>query len=391
MITGVNALTSLGLDFKSFTENLPKPPKYSMVNTFEEHAFGSDTPACKVPFDTTVAKKILGRKGLRTKDRATQLLFAAMEEPFQDDLAQTEEDDRPGLMVGTAFGSIESVGNFITVGERTGPGSVNPRLFANTVINSATGNANIRYGLKNHSGVMSTGFNSGLDALIWSCNYIHNEYLSAVFAVGLEELSIYTLFGMDREGCLSKSGTASPMSTSADGLVPGEGCGILLLEEAGRASQRGAAVLGEIVGYCAAFEPQGWGGSGESMVYAMEEALRMAGLTAKDIDFVVSDANGVAHGDAAKMDTLARVFTDTTPVTSYRGQLGESYGAAGALDVCGIIADMQQKRVSPVHHETPHSGCNVVTQELALESSYAMAVSYSVEGHCSAVIVKKRS
>jgi 3-oxoacyl-(acyl-carrier-protein) synthase len=363
-----------------------------MVNTFEEHSLGRDIAAYTVDLDKNKAKEILGKKGLRTKDKATKMLFAALEISFKDWLESLSEKERPGLMVGTAFGSIESVGNFITVGERNGPGAVNPRLFANTVINSAAGNANIRYGLKNHSGAMSTGFNSGLDALIWSSDYIRNGYLPSMFSAGLEELSVYTLYGMDREGCLSENGRCLPFSEAADGIVAGEGCGVLLLESRENARARDARIIAEIAGYANGFDPAGWNGGGEVFSQVLRHALADAEITADEIDFIVSDANGAVSGDAKKAASLSRVFSTSPPVTSYRSSFGDAYGASGALDMCGLLADMEMNRVSPaLHQNTATDAVDVVTNRArSLESTYALVCGLSPEGHCSAVVVKKQ-
>ncbi|MGM0443732.1 MAG: beta-ketoacyl synthase N-terminal-like domain-containing protein [Fibrobacterota bacterium] len=395
VITGLGAISSLGIGFDAIEKNLADGAKPVTVNSFEEHDFGRDVPAYAVDFDKKKAKELLGRKGLRTKDKATKMLFAAMEGPFKEWLEELPEAERPGLMVGTAYGSVESVGNFITVGERTGPGSVNPRLFSNTVINSATGNANIRYGLKNHSGVMTTGTNSGLDALIWSCDYIRSGYLKSVFAAGLEELSIFMLYGMDRDGSLSAGGAVKPLSTDSDGTLPGEGCAIACVEDAVAAQERGAPVYGTIAGYAAGFDPNGgtwaFNPAGTVAQSVITDALAEAGCTAGEVDFVVCDANGDPVGDEARAGVIASVFGAETPVTSYRGIFGESMGAGGMLDVAAVCADLRAGRVSAAGFGlNPRKNINLVRDTaLQQESSRALIFSMSVDGHCSAVVIEK--
>ena len=141
-----------------------------------------------------------------------------------------------------------SIGDFLSDSIVNGVNSVNPRAFANTVINSPTGNSNIRFDAKNLSATIATGFNSGIDALIYAFDYIQRGYIDRIVAGGLEEISYYSLLGLSRTGLISPSANIRPFAIDSDGIVVGEGCALFHLETEEAAKQRGAQIQAEIIG-----------------------------------------------------------------------------------------------------------------------------------------------
>ncbi len=391
VITGLSAISSCGIGYDALKEKIVTGVEPAMVSEYEMQTLPQETAVFQVDFEP---KEILGRKGLRTMDKAAKMLISTIHVGFADYLEGLSDEDKPGLITGTGFGSIESIGNFYSVSVESGVGSVNPKLFGNTVINSPTGQANIRFGLKNLSATMTTGFNSGLAALVYSADYIKNGYLPNVFCSAVEEASAYSIIAMEREGCLSASNSIKPFGTDSDGLVIGEGCAVLLMESEEHARARGAEIKAEISGYAQGFDPNngelGFNSDADVASEIIRMALTDAGIEADDVDFVVSDANGIPVGDAMRTKAINSVFGSDTPVTSYRAVLGESYGAAGMLDVAAAIADMEEKRVSPVIGDyTAAEGINLIKgSALEINSTYAVVTSFSVDGNCSAVVIK---
>ncbi len=392
VITGLSAVSSCGVGYDLLKEKLATGVEAIMNPEYEMQKLPRDTAVFGVDFDP---KEILGKKGLRTMDKATKMLNVAIHVGFGDYIESLSDEERPGLAIGTGFGSMESIGNFSSVSIANGVGSVNPNLFGNTVINSPTGNANIRFNLKNLSATMTTGFNSGLAIMVYSCDYIKNGYLNNILCGAVEEASVYTILAMESEGCLSKSNNMKPFSKECDGFVHGEGCGLVLLETEELAGARGANIIAEISGYAQTFDCNNgeFGfGDGETAAETMKMALADAGISADQIDFVVSDANGNRYGDAMRLKAFSAVFGDKTPVTSYRTVLGESFGAAGMLDIVATVADLESNRISPIFGDFETlAGIDLVKGSArSKKSTYAMVTSFSVDGHCTAVIIKKR-
>jgi 3-oxoacyl-(acyl-carrier-protein) synthase len=391
VITGISSISALGVEYDTLSAGLARKPELGSVREFEFHQFEKDIPCYRIKdFEP---KEILGKKGLRTKDLATKVLLATMELGFKERFENEELDTKPGIVVGTAFGSVQSIGDFLSDSIVNGVNAVNPMLFANTVINSPTGNANIRYGVKTLSTTVSTAFNSGIDALIYTCDYIRSGYLPAIVAGGLEEISYYTLLGLDRSGALSKSGNMKPFAKDADGIVMGEGCAMFLIETDDSAQVHGVNGIIEIAGYSNAFDPAdgqiGFNPQGEGARYTVEQALAMANIDAGAIDFIVSGANGTPDGDTMESLVVRDIFGDT-PVTAYKAKTGECYGASAALSTACAISDMKNNRITGIEdsYDTAND-INLVSGTIeSKESEYALVTSYSCDGNCSTIILK---
>jgi 3-oxoacyl-(acyl-carrier-protein) synthase len=266
-------------------------------------------------------------------------------------------------------------------------------VFANTVIKSPTGNANIRYGVKTLSATVSTGSNAGIDAIIYTCDHIRSGHIPAIVAGGLEEISYYLLLGMDRSGVLSQSGGMKPFAQDADGVVMGEGCALFLIETEESAQAHGAAALAEIMGYCSAFDPAGgkagFNSQGEGARYTIEQALQVSGIDASAIDFIASGGNGMLRGDVMEASVITSVFGNK-PVTAYKTKTGECYGASPSLSLACALSDMKNNRISGigVSYEVHHDINLVSETEASRESEYALLTSFSCEGNCASLVIR---
>ena len=146
----------------------------------------------------------------------------------------------------------------------------------------------------------------------------------------------------------SPTKTPRPFDKDRDGIVVGEGSGILVLEERSRALTRGAPILAEVLGY---------GGISDAVNMAspapggMEAAIRLAladaGVEPDDVDYVSAHATGTPIGDAAEAEALHRVFGDRTPVSSVKGHLGHTLAACGGLEATVFIEAMRRGIVPP--------------------------------------------
>ena len=391
LITEASSISTLGIGFDAISGSLPGKQELSRVKSFEFHELDSETPCFRISDFDPIA--ILGKKGLRTKDLATKILLATLELGFKERFENETENNKPGIVVGTSFGSIQSIGDFLSDSIVNGVNAVNPMAFANTVINSPTGNANIRYGVKTLSSTVSTGFNASIDALIYTGDYIRCGHLPAIVTGGLEEINYYTLLGMDRSGVLSKSGTAKPFAKDADGIIMGEGCALFLIETEESAKAHGANSIAEIVGYCSAFDPAGgkpgFNPNGEGARYTIEQALKMAEVDATTIDFVASGGNGMPSSDSMESSVITSVFDDK-PIAAYKAKTGECYGASASLSLACAISDMKNRRISGTgtSYEVQND-INLVSETIEnRESEYAILTSFSYEGNCASLVIK---
>ncbi len=386
VISGIGTISPLGRSLQEVAASLAAPSASTEVQSWEFHSFDSPVACRKVADFDPVA--ILGKKGLRNKDDATKLLMSAAELGFKEYLESCSEESRAGLCVGTAFGSVQSIGDFLSDSIVNGVNRVNPQLFANTVINAPTGNANIRYLARNLSTTVSTGFNSGIDALIYAYDHLRQGYLDQIVAGGLDEISYYSLLGMQRSGVLSPTGSIRPFAADSDGTVTGEGCALFMLESEASARERSAEIYASIAGCANGFDPAY---SGKVLAEVISGACTMAGIAATDIDFVASSGSGSPAGDRHEAAGIAAAFGATTPVTAYKSFTGECFGASGALAVICALADMRQNRISGIPAEAYETiaPISMVFGTVKKESTNVLLTSASCDGNCSALILRK--
>ncbi|MGD9201019.1 MAG: beta-ketoacyl synthase N-terminal-like domain-containing protein [Chitinispirillia bacterium] len=392
VITGSSTVSSLGIGNDLLPNGLDSGGNITNIKKFDFHEFDHDIPCFQIPdFDPCC---ILGKKGMRTKDRATKILLSTLEMGFKERLDLYKEKDKPGIVVGTSFGSVQSIGDFLSDSIVNGVNAVNPMLFANTVINSPTGQANIRYDVKTLSTTISTGFNSGIDAVIYACDYIKRGYSPVIITGGLEELSYYSILGLKLSGTLSQTNTIQPFSKNADGIIVGEGCAMFSIETEKNAETSGKKILAEIAGYSNAFDPNqgrfGFNPSGEGAKYTIEQALYSANIRSCDIDFIVSNASGNPYGDDMESNVITSIFNNT-PVVAYKIKTGECYGASGPLSLACALSDMKNSRITGtgVSYET-RNNINLVSEtKNKFKSRYVLVTSFSCDGYCSSIIIKK--
>jgi 3-oxoacyl-[acyl-carrier-protein] synthase II len=392
VISDIGTISPLGTDLSMVTDSLQRPPELSHLQSFEFHEFDQPVP-CRLlnDFDPVA---ILGKKGLRNKDKATKMLLCACELGFKSIMEEYSEEKKPGLCVGTAFGSVQSIGDFLSDSIVSSVNTVNPQAFANTVINAPTGNANIRYLARNLSSTISTGFNSGIDALIYSFDYLQQGYIDKIITGGLEEVSYYALLGFMRSGLLSTSGTIQPFAKNSVGIVMGEGSALFLLETIESAQNRGAKIHAEIAGCANGFDPApGNNRTSDGTVFkrVVQNACKQAGISFSDIDFIASGASGNPLSDHIEATGIASVFGTDTPVTAYKAFIGECYGASGSLNVLCAISDMLNNRISgiPSNSYPTIESINIVFGIQEKEIHNVLVTSLSCDGNCSAVVIKK--
>jgi 3-oxoacyl-[acyl-carrier-protein] synthase II len=164
----------------------------------------------------------------------------------------------------------------------------------------------------------------------------------------------------------SKTGISRPFDARRDGFVMGEGAGVLVLEDADAARDRGAAVLGEVLGYAAtsdahhltAPEPEGRGAA-----EAIRRALKDAELTPADIDYINAHGTSTPLNDRAETNALKDALGDhaaQVPVSSTKSAIGHLLGAAGAVEAVATVQALAERVAPPtLGYEQPDEGMDL--------------------------------
>lgn len=137
-----------------------------------------------------------------------------------------------------------------------------------------------------------------------------------------------------------------PFDSRRDGVVCGEGSGILLLESEISARQRGAQILAEVIGFSTTSDTSSIASPDvDAMVKCMQLALQDAELTVADIDYVNAHGTGTEQGDIAEAKAIQQLFTDQVPVSSLKGHLGHTMAASGTIELAGCVGMLQQQQL----------------------------------------------
>lgn len=300
------------------------------------------------------------RKIRRTMGRVAQFAAAAAGDAARNaglDAALLESG-RVGVAVGSTVGSPsaeeEYWGHYVR--ERSARG-VRSTLFFQIMSHTAATHVSLALGITGEVFSTNAACASSTQAIGMAAARIRAGVADVMLAGGADELHPTAAITFDVVGGSSSafneqpSQTPRPFDAERDGIVVGEGAGILVLESRDHALARGAPILAELLGYgsnCDArhmANPESGG-----MRACVRRALADAGVDAAAIDYINAHATGTRVGDAAEAEALHDVFDDRCPVSSSKGHLGHLLGACGAVEAAIVIEAMRRGVVPPTHN-----------------------------------------
>ena len=267
--------------------------------------------------------------------------------------------------------------------------------------NGAAGMLAIDFGLQGPSNTVATACASGNDAIGHAFRAIQYGDLDAILTGGSEAIiSDVALGGFERAGAVSTSSehTPRPFDKNRDGLVVGEGAGCLVLESLAHAQARGAAILGEIVGYGQSTDAHhitapAEGGAGAAR--AIRIALQDAGLQPQDIDYVSAHGTATQLNDAAETAALKLALGDSAydlAVSSTKSMTGHIMGATGAIESIFCALAIRDQILPPtINYQTPDPECDLdYVPNVARPSAVRVCLnnSFGFGGHNSALLIK---
>jgi 3-oxoacyl-[acyl-carrier-protein] synthase II len=213
------------------------------------------------------------------------------------------------------------------------------------------------FGIKGFVSATSAACASGLQAVGAAYDQIRLGRQDVVLCGGAEELhetvvgSFDILYAASSQFNDSPSDTPRPFDIRRDGLVCGEGAGVVVLESRDHALARGASILAEVVGYHTCSSGIHVSQSDDtSMTHCMKTALESASLSSGDIGYVNAHATGTPQGDAAEARAIHAVFGSNIPVSSLKGNMGHTLGASGPIELAATIEMMRAGMIYPTHN-----------------------------------------
>jgi beta-ketoacyl-acyl-carrier-protein synthase II len=345
--------------------------------------------ACRVQdFD---ADRVLGHKIAWRLDRHVQLALAAAREALAGAALDTSAWDpaRVGVVLGTAMGGVPAWEREHDRLRDRGPMAVNPRLIPLAIPNMAAGEIAIDTGAAGPNLATCTACASGATAIGTGRELLRSGVCDIVIAGGAEaSVCPIVVTSFARMGALSKrcddpAAASRPFDAGRDGFVLGEGAGVLVLERTEHARARDARILANLRGYGAsadAHHPTAPAPDGRGAARAVTAALADAGIAPDEVDHVNAHGTSTPMSDVIEARTMLRLLGDRPVLTSAKGVLGHTLGAAGAIEAALTVLTIAERRVPPTANldsQDPEISLEVVTKvartadiEVALSNSF---------------------
>ena len=412
VVTGIGAITPLGLTAEESWENLKKGVSGAApITHFDASQFKTQF-ACEVK--GFVESKYIDRKEARKMDLYTEYAVAAAKMALEDsgiDL-ETVDKDNIGVVLGVGIGGIhtfeEEAGNYAVNGPQLGP-KYNPFFIPKMIADIAAGHISIEYGFHGPNYTTTSACASSSNALADAFNLIRLGKASAIITGGAEA-AIWPagVGGFNAMKALSTRNddptrASRPFSASRDGFVMGEGAGILILEELEHAKARGAKIYAEMAGagmsadayHITASHPDGLGAK-----LVMKRALEDAGMTPDDIDYINVHGTSTHVGDISEAKAIKEVFGESAyklNISSTKSMTGHLLGAAGAVEAMISVLSVRDDIVPPTINHDPEDKDEEIdynmnfTFNVAQERTVRAALSntFGFGGHNAWVIFKK--
>ncbi len=282
------------------------------------------------------------------------------------------QSDRAGTYVGSGIGGLGSIEENLKVLWEKGPDRVSPFFLIQTIINEASGQISIRYGAKGPNCANATACSTGTHAIGDSFRMIARGEADIMIAGGAEApLTPLSLAGFTAIKALSERNdeparASRPFDARRDGFVMGEGAGVVIVEELGRALRREARIYAEIVGYgmtSDAYHVAAPAPDGDGAVRVMRRAIEDAGVRPEDVQYINAHGTSTPFNDKTETMAIKKVFGEHAPrlaVNSTKSMTGHLLGAAGGLEA-GVTALCLFHQVMPptINYEFPDPECDL--------------------------------
>ncbi len=408
VVTGIGALTPIGNNLNDYWKNLLDGVSGAdLITLFDASKFKTRF-ACELKnFDPLL---FLDKKEARKLDRFAQTALCVSDQAVGDAGITNEnvDNDRVGVVFASGIGGIntfqEEVGNFA---KSDGVPRYNPFFIPKMILDIAAGHISIRHGFRGPNFAVVSACASSTNALMESFNLIRLGMADIILTGGSESVITEAgVGGFNAMKALSERNespkTASrPYDKGRDGFVIGEGAGAVILEELEHAKSRGARIYCEIAGagatgdahHITAPHPEGRGAKN-----VMNAALRDAGMTGADIDYINTHGTSTPLGDVSEVKAIMDVFGENafrTNISSTKSMTGHCLGAAGVVEAIACMMSVVHDSVPPtINHfeDDPEldSRLNFTFRKAQKRIvNAALSNTFGFGGHNACVIVKK--
>ena len=404
VVTGLGAITPIGNDVASFWQGLKdKKVGIAPITYFDTTDYKAKLAGEVKDFDP---KKYMDPKAARRMEPFSQYAVAAAGEAIAQAGLDMEKEDpfRVGTSIGSGIGSLQAMEREHKKMLEKGPNRVNPLLVPMMISNMAVGNVAMQYGLKGKSINVVTACATGTNSIGEAFRSIQYGEADVMVAGGTE--SAITPLGMAGFAALTALSTnddpetaSRPFDKDRDGFVMGEGAGIVVLESLEHAQKRGAKILAEVVGYGGsndAFHITSPAEDGSGAAYAMEMALKDAGIAPEKIDYINAHGTSTHHNDLFGKMAVKKALGDhayKVKINSTKSMIGHLLDAAGGVEFIACVKSIEDGFVhATAGLKEAGEGCDLdytMGEGVPMDIHYALTNSLGFGGVNASLVIKK--
>ncbi|MDD5259267.1 MAG: beta-ketoacyl-[acyl-carrier-protein] synthase family protein [bacterium] len=396
VVTGLGVVSSIGVGREIFWDNLIKGKSgISPITAFDTTGHKTHVGGEVKDFNPA---DFISKKGMKGTGRASQLAIAATRLALEDaklDLSAVSQL-RTCVSLGTTMGEIQSFEKANHAWIKEGYDQIDiSALFESPVYRIPT-NVALEFNLKGRNRIFTTACAAGNYGIGYGFDLLRSGEVDLVIAGGSEPFSWIIFTGFNKLGATAPE-KCQPFDQNRQGMIPGEGAGILILETLESALRRNAQVYAEILGYglsCDAHHmtnPQV-----EGVAECMSNALREAAINPEDVDYISAHGTGTKHNDRTECAAIKKVIGDPKiAISSIKSMLGHTMGAASALEAITCCLAVQNDIIPPtINYETPDLECDIdCVPNVARKQRVGIALNngFAFGGNNSCLVVKKYS
>jgi 3-oxoacyl-[acyl-carrier-protein] synthase II len=369
VITGLGVVSSIGIGQEAFWEGCLQG--VSGIKPIQRFDVGSYRSRLGGQLPEIDFKAFIKPANLRRMDRIGKIVVSAVRLAIDDSGLNLKEEDSSqiGISIGTGLGSSDTVDQFFRSLLKEGPLGAAPMLFQTAVPNAITSHCAIEYGIKGVNITFSHKESSTEMAMTFAYHLLKDGRADVIFAGGGDELSeplyhVYSMLGALSPGRGKGVEGMKPFDENRNGIVLGEGSGILVLETLEHAKKRGAKIYGEMAG-------AGLSGSTDGLLRydlkgdSIARAMSLAAQEPHTVDYVSAAANSTPDLDRGETLAIKKVFgkrAEEISVSSLKSMLGE-FDGSGGIRACGLALSLYHGMIPPTigtEHLDPQCDLNVV-------------------------------
>jgi len=403
VITGMGAVTPIGIGVRTFWDNLIAGKSGIATITL----FDPKNLDCKVAGEVKGFDPFnyMDKAEARRNDRFTQFAWVASEEAIKDSGLDLSKIDRfrAGVIIGSGIGGLQTLIQQHNLFIEKGPKRVSPFLIPNMIANMASGVISIRYKLNGPNMCVVSACASASHSIGEAFKYIERGDADIMLCGGTEapivELGVAGFASMKALSTRNHEPqkASRPFDRDRDGFVIGEGAAVLILESEEHALKRGARIYATLSGYGVSADAYHIAAPEESGIGAMkcmENAIKDAGMNIESIDYINAHGTSTPAGDRAEVKAITNLFGEhryRLKISSNKSMIGHLLGAAGGIETIATVLTIYHGIIPPtINLDNPDFDLDFVPHKsVKAEVFAALNNSFGFGGHNASLVLTR--